>query len=128
MTLTPSRFTAPRPVSIVDELLQASSLAASGLLEAALGLVGGRGRGSQWLGVRSLPVHPLGMVSSRQRETRTVPAVPSSASNMRILVPSFGAVLIGCHFGNMPDPPRYLVLRTVKTLNARCSSLAHAAA
>ena len=34
---------------------------------------GGRGRGNQWLGGRSLPVHPIGMVSLRQLETRTVP-------------------------------------------------------
>ena len=34
---------------------------------------GGRGRGNQWVGGRSLPIHPLGMVSLRQHETRTVP-------------------------------------------------------
>jgi hypothetical protein len=79
--------------------------AATGLLDAGVGLLGGSGSGNQWLGVRSVPVHPVGIVSSRQRETRTVPVVPSSASKMRMLVPSFGAVLIGCHFGGMAPNP-----------------------
>jgi hypothetical protein len=77
-------------------------------------LLGGSGRGNQWLGARSLPVHPVGIVSSRQRETRTVPVVPSCASNMRMLVPSFGAVLIGCHFGNMAPNPHDLVPRQLQ--------------
>ena len=34
---------------------------------------GGSGSGSQWVGARSLPVHPFGMVSLRQHETRMVP-------------------------------------------------------
>ena len=74
---------------------------------------GGRGRGSQWLGGRSLPVHPLGMVSLRQHETRMVPGdvtwthpgVPIHGSKIRIRVPSFGAVVMGCQFGNMPPGP-----------------------
>ena len=58
------------------------------------------------------PAHPLGIVSSRQRETRTIPcetcvspAVPTCASNMRMIVPSFGAVLIGRHSGNKALSP-----------------------
>ena len=34
---------------------------------------GGSGSGDQWLGAFSAPVHPLGIVSSRQRETRNNP-------------------------------------------------------
>jgi hypothetical protein len=66
---------------------------------------GGSGRGNQWLGAFSAPIHPAGIVSSRQRETRMIPAVPTCASNMRIFVPSFGAVLIGCHWENTARPP-----------------------
>ena len=68
--LTPVASEAPEWLSIA---------AAMALLEAALGVLGGSGSGNQWLGVRSLPLHPVGIVSSRQRATRTVP-VPSSAS------------------------------------------------
>jgi hypothetical protein len=81
-------------------------------------LFGGSGRGIQWLGVRSLPIHPVGMVSSRQYEmrtvpeTRTVPGGPSFGSKTRMRVPSFGAVLIGCHFGNISQTPA-LKRRTV---------------
>ena len=56
--------------------------------------------------------HPLRIVSSRQRETRTIPretcsspAVPSCASNMSMIVPSFGAVPMGCHSENKALPP-----------------------
>ena len=74
---------------------------------------GGRGRGNQWLGGRSLPVHPIGMVSLRQQERRMVPSdvtpkrpgKPYPGSKIRIRVPSFGAVSIGCQFGNMAPAP-----------------------
>ena len=52
------------------------------------------------------------IVSSRQRDTRTIPletwsipAVTTCASKMRILVPSLGAVLIGCHSNDMAPSP-----------------------
>jgi hypothetical protein len=76
---------------------------------------GGRGSGSQWVGARSLPVHPIGMVSLRQHETRMVPrdmawthpGTPNPGSKIMIRVPSFGAVVIGCQFGNMPPGPQF---------------------
>jgi hypothetical protein len=72
------------------------------------------GRGSQWLGSHSVPDHPAGIVSSRHHETRMVPLDRSRrvlgadevGSKIRIRLPSFGAVLIGCHSGNMPAPKR----------------------
>ena len=63
---------------------------------------------------RSLPVHPFGIVSLRQHETRTVPGdetwmlpptcVPNGGSKIRICVPSFKARNDQLHAGIIPNP------------------------
>jgi hypothetical protein len=56
--------------------LQISGATPNVWVETSLGSFGGSGSGSQWLGAFSVPVHPLGIVSVRQRDTRTLPTAP----------------------------------------------------
>ena len=63
-----------------------------------------------WCVFRPRPSARNCIVSPREtrpipRETCVSPAVPTCASNMRMIVPSFGAVLIGRHSGNKALSP-----------------------
>jgi len=63
---------ATHPISLADKSWTAEQIPGGYVVNDAL--FGGGGSGNQWLGARSLPVHPIGMVSLRQYETRMVPA------------------------------------------------------